>query len=33
MNTEFWWGDLQERDHLEDLRTNEKTILIWISKE
>ena len=28
-----WWGDLQQRDHLEDLRTDEKTILIWISKE
>jgi hypothetical protein len=33
MNTGFWWRNLQERDHLEDLRTDEKTILIWISKE
>jgi hypothetical protein len=23
----FWWGDLQEKDHLEDLGVNERIIL------
>jgi hypothetical protein len=30
MNTGFWWGNLQERVHLEDLSIDGKTILIWI---
>jgi hypothetical protein len=33
MDIRVWWGDLQERGHLEDLLTDETTILIWISKE
>jgi hypothetical protein len=26
----FWWGDLMERDHLEDLGIDWKIILKWI---
>jgi len=29
---EFWWGNLRERDHLEDLGTDGRIILIWIFK-
>ena len=28
----FWWGDLRERDHLEDDGIGEKIILSWIFK-
>jgi len=28
----FWWGDLRERYHLENLSLEERTILKWISK-
>ena len=28
----FWWGDLREIDHLEDLDVNER-ILKWILKK
>jgi hypothetical protein len=24
MHTEFWWGDLRGRDHLQDLRVDSK---------
>ena len=27
MNTQFWWGNLRERDHLEDASIDEKIIL------
>jgi hypothetical protein len=27
MPKEFWWGDLWERDHLEDLGLDERIIL------
>jgi hypothetical protein len=27
----FWWGDLRERDQLENLGTNGRIILKWIS--
>jgi hypothetical protein len=30
--TEFWWGNLRKRDHLEDLGTNGRIILEWIFK-
>ena len=26
----FWWGDLSQRDHLEDPDVDGRTILIWI---
>ena len=26
MHTGFWWGDLSERDHLEDLGVDEDSI-------
>ena len=26
----FWWGNLKERDHLEDLGMDEMVILKWI---
>jgi hypothetical protein len=28
----FWWGDLRERDHFEDLGVNGRTIVKWIFK-
>jgi hypothetical protein len=29
----FWWGDLRQRDHLEDLGIDERIILKWILKK
>jgi hypothetical protein len=29
----IWWGDLTERDHLEDLGVDERIILKWIFKK
>jgi hypothetical protein len=29
----FWWGDLMERDHLEDLDLDVRIILKWIFKK
>jgi hypothetical protein len=29
----FWWGNLKERDHLEDPSVNERIILRWIFKK
>jgi len=31
--TEFWWGKVRERDHLEDLGVGGRVILIWIFRE
>jgi hypothetical protein len=33
VHTGFWWGDLRERDHLEDLRIDWRIILKWIFKK
>jgi hypothetical protein len=30
IHTEFWLGDLRERDHLEDLGIDGRIILKWI---
>jgi hypothetical protein len=29
----FWWGNLKERDHLEDLGIDRRIILKWIFKK
>ena len=33
MYTEFWWGNLRERDHLEDPGVDERIILRWIFRK
>jgi hypothetical protein len=30
VHTGFWWGNLRERDHLEDLDIDGRIILKWI---
>ena len=32
-NTRFWWGNLKERDHSEDLEIGERVILKWMLKK
>ena len=31
--TGLWWGNLRERDHLEDPGVNGRTILRWIFRK
>jgi len=31
--TGFWWGNLRERDHLEDSGIDRKIILRWIFRK
>ena len=31
--TGFWWGNLRERDHLEDPGVDERIILRWILRK
>ena len=33
VNTGFWWGNLRERDHLEDPGIDGRLILSWIFKK
>ena len=33
VHTGFWWGNLRERDHLEDLDVDGRIMLIWIFKK
>jgi hypothetical protein len=34
LNAEFWWGNLRDRDHLEDLRVDGRIILnLWSRSE
>jgi len=33
VHTRLWWGDLRERDDLEDLGLDGRTILKWIFKK
>jgi hypothetical protein len=30
VHTRFWWGNLKEIDHLEDVSVDGRIILIWI---
>jgi hypothetical protein len=30
VQTEFWWGNMSERDHLKDLDVDLRKILKWI---
>jgi len=32
VHTGFWWGHLQEEDHLEDPGVDERMILKWSSR-
>jgi hypothetical protein len=31
--TGFWWGNVRERDHLENLGVDEKILLRWIFRK
>jgi hypothetical protein len=33
VHTGFWWGNLKEKDHQENLGTDKSTILKWILKK
>ena len=33
MCTGFWWGRVKERDHMQDLGTNGRIALTWISRK
>jgi hypothetical protein len=33
VHTGCWWGDLMERDHLEDLGADDRIILRWMCKK
>jgi len=33
MHTGFWWGNLRERDHFEELGIPQRIILEWIFKK
>jgi hypothetical protein len=33
VRAEFWWGNLRERDYLEDPGVDERIILIWVFRK
>jgi len=33
VHTWFWWGDLRERDHLQDLGVDETRTVQWIFQD
>jgi hypothetical protein len=33
VHTGFWWGDLREKDHLQDLGVDGRLILKWTFKK
>jgi len=32
VHTGFWWGELRERDHLEDVGVDVRKMLKWVLK-
>jgi hypothetical protein len=33
VHTGFWWGNMKERDHFEDLDVDGRIIQVWVFKK